>query len=332
MAEMPMPVRERARAIRAAIREEEERLRQRYRWLAYQDLLGLVCFVGSLAALILVAGFYLRARLAGWMAIPILAIILSVLHELEHDLIHDQYFRRRRWLQNVMFFVIWVLKQGFNPWVRRGLHLRHHRQSGLKTDIEERLIGLGVPFGFTRIFVALHPLGSLFLFDRIKRESPDFKPLRVFLLSLPTYGPFLLLTYVALLYAIPGLFGAPFSILPEWGWPLIRDLSILLLLPNTLRQFCLVLMSTYSHYYEDIPNEVYYQNQILRAWYFWPLQVFCCNFGSTHIIHHYVINQPFYLRQMVARAAHAVMAREGVRVNDLGTVARANRWSEASAE
>jgi fatty acid desaturase len=319
--------RERARAIRATIREEEVRLRQRYRWLQYQDLLGLVCFVGSLAAILMVAALYLRGRLSGWGTIPILALLLSILHELEHDLIHDQYFRRHRWVQNGMYFVIWFLKQGLNPWYRRDVHLKHHRHSGQQVDIEERLIGLGLPFGFMRIFVALHPLGSLFLFDRIKQESKDFQPLKLFFLSLPTYGPFLLLTYAALLYGIPGLLlGDPYLILPEWGWPVVRDLSILVLLPNTLRQFCLVLMSTYSHYYEDIPNEVYFQNQILRSWYFWPLQLFCFNFGATHIIHHYVINQPFYLRQMVARAAHAAMAAHGVRVNDLGTVARANRW------
>jgi fatty acid desaturase len=323
--------RERARAIRATIREEEQRLRQRYAWLQYQDLLGLVCFVCSIAAIVAVAALYLRGRLSGWGTIPVLALLLSVLHEIEHDLIHDQYFRRHRWVQNGMYSVIWFLKQGLNPWYRRDVHLKHHRFSGQPVDIEERLIGLGLPFGFMRVFVAMHPLGSLFLFEKISKEAKDFQPLRLFFLSLPTYGPFLLLTYAALLYGIPGLFGDPFLILPEWGWPIVRDLSILILLPNTLRQFCLVLMSTYSHYYEDIPNEVYYQNQILRGWYLWPFQLFCFNFGSTHIIHHYVINQPFYLRQMVARAAHAAMTQHGVRVNDLGTVTRANRWGEKAS-
>ena len=96
---------------------------------------------------------------------------------------------------------------------------------------------------------------------------------------------------------------------------------------------CLVMMSSYSHYYDDIPkHDVYYQNQILRGPLTWPLQVFCFNFGATHIIHHYVINQPFYLRQMVAEAAHAEFQRQDVRVNDLGTVTRSNRWHRQSAE
>ena len=61
-----------------------------------------------------------------------------------------------------------------------------------------------------------------------------------------------------------------------------------------------------------------------------PLQIFCFNFGSTHIIHHYVVNQPFYLRQMVARAAHQELERQGVRVNDLAVVSRSNRWGSAT--
>jgi fatty acid desaturase len=328
MAELSRDSRARARMIRAAIRQEEQRLRARFRWLAYQDFLGLLCFVAGVAVFAGIALLYLRGKLSGWLTVPLLAMPLSLLHELEHDLIHDQYFRRRRWFQNALYTVIWFLKLGLNPWYRRGIHLRHHRFSGQQVDIEERLIGLGVPFGFLRIFLAVHPFGSLFLFERIKRESPDFQPLKLFLLSLPTYGPLVALTYAGAAYAVQMLWlGQASLVFPEWLWGLAWSLCVLLLLPNTLRQFCLILMSSYSHYYEDIPNEVYYQNQILRAWYLWPFQVFCCNFGATHIIHHYVISQPFYLRQMVARAAHQELIRNGVRVDDVGIVGRANRWS-----
>jgi len=55
------------------------------------------------------------------------------------------------------------------------------------------------------------------------------------------------------------------------------------------------------------------------------LQAFCFNFGSTHGIHHFVVKEPFYIRQMTARVAHKVMAEMGVRFNDFGTFARANR-------
>ncbi|RZL06584.1 MAG: hypothetical protein EOP40_17435, partial [Rubrivivax sp.] len=58
----------------------------------------------------------------------------------------------------------------------------------------------------------------------------------------------------------------------------------------------------------------------------WPFQLFCCNFGSTHAIHHFVVKEPFYVRQLTAPVAHRVMREAGVRFNDLGTFARANRW------
>jgi hypothetical protein len=40
-----------------------------------------------------------------------------------------------------------------------------------------------------------------------------------------------------------------------------------------------------------------------------------------------VPNDPFYVRQLTAEAAHAVMAENGVRFNDLGTFRRANRYA-----
>jgi hypothetical protein len=208
--------------------------------------------------------------------------------------------------------------------------LKHHRESGQKTDIEERLIGIGLPLGWLRLFIALHPLGSVFLFPGIKRDAPEFRPTRLVLLSLPTYTIFavLWLGFPAYLWARSGWAGPddPLRALPDWGWPWVRDLTVLWFLPNVLRQACLILMSSYSHYYDDIPDgDVYYQNQILSSRLLWPLQAFCFNFGSTHVIHHYVVNQPFYLRQLVAGAAHAEMARQGVRQNDFGVVARDNR-------
>jgi hypothetical protein len=76
--------------------------------------------------------------------------------------------------------------------------------------------------------------------------------------------------------------------LPARLWPVVRDLNVLLTLPNTVRQACLMLMSNTSHYYGDIPpNDVFYQNQIVDHPIVWPFQLFCFNFGATHILHHY---------------------------------------------
>jgi hypothetical protein len=57
-----------------------------------------------------------------------------------------------------------------------------------------------------------------------------------------------------------------------------------------------------------------------------PFQLFCFNFGSTHAIHHFVVRDPFYIRQLTARTAHAALREVGVRFNDVGTFRRANRW------
>lgn len=323
----------RVRLIREAIRCKENRLRARHPWLAYQDLLGFGCFLGSLLAMSLVAWLYLRGTISWWLTIPLQALLLSILHELEHDLIHSLYFRGKAWARNAMFFVIWFAKLGLNPWYRRAIHLRHHRASGQKYDIEERLIGLGLPLGWLRFLVAVYPPASVALFDSIKRDSPDFNGNRLSFLSAPTYLPFIIITVLfAPCLLIQGGLADPSGPMLCWAppclWLWTSRLMVLWILPNTLRQACLIIMSTYCHYYEDIPDHnVFYQNQILRSLFLFPFQLFCFNFGATHIIHHYVVNQPFYLRQMVARAAYRELIRQGTRVNDFGVITRGNHWS-----
>jgi len=57
------------------------------------------------------------------------------------------------------------------------------------------------------------------------------------------------------------------------------------------------------------------------------MQLFCFNFGSTHAIHHFVVKEPFYMRQWTAAYAHQLMREMGVRFNDLGSFRRANSFS-----
>jgi len=114
-------------------------------------------------------------------------------------------------------------------------------------------------------------------------------------------------------------------------WTSMYNLFVLFILSNIIRQACLILISSYCHYFQDIPDgDVFYQNQILNHWSLWPLQAFCFNFGATHIIHHYVPNQPFYLRQMSADVVLKECIKQGVRVNDFGIIARANRFNSKS--
>ena len=102
---------------------------------------------------------------------------------------------------------------------------------------------------------------------------------------------------------------------------------VVLVGPNVLRTFCLHFVSSNMHYYGDVElGNVIQQTQVLNRWWLWPLQAFCFNFGSTHGIHHFVVKEPFYIRQLTAPVAHQVMREMGVRFNDFGTFARANRW------
>jgi hypothetical protein len=108
--------------------------------------------------------------------------------------------------------------------------------------------------------------------------------------------------------------------------------SVVWILPNVLRSFCLNFVSSSMHFYGDVQRgNVLQQTQVLDAWCFAPLQLFCFNFGSTHAIHHFVASEPFYVRQLTAKRAHKVLRENGVRFNDFGTFARANRYEEQSA-
>jgi len=108
----------------------------------------------------------------------------------------------------------------------------------------------------------------------------------------------------------------------------IDIITATVLAPNLLRSFSINLVSSNMHYYGDIEaGNVVQQTQFLMPWWLLPFQAFCFNFGGTHAIHHFVVGQPFYLRQIIAGKVRPLMQAEGVRYNDTNTFARANRWS-----
>ncbi|MBK7827088.1 fatty acid desaturase [Nannocystis sp.] len=320
----------RVRAIARAIRGEEQRLRAGHPWLAHQDAIGMACFLASVAAMAAIAWAYLSGALPWWAAILLMPAPISILHELEHDLIHELYFKGRRAVQGLMFLTIAWAKLNGSPWFRRGLHLYHHKRSGQRDDIEERLIGIGLRASWYRVLIAVHPIFSGRVVPSIQRANPEFRPDIGLRTALPQF-----IVFGAVLFAQPAL--ALLTLLaPELAAQVpaqihaaLNTLMVLLVAPNVLRQASLALISSYCHYYEDIPeHDIFYQNQILDHWALVPMQLLCWNFGATHIIHHFVPGQPFYLRQMVAHAAHAEMLRQGVRHNDLDIVRRNNRWGE----
>jgi hypothetical protein len=125
----------------------------------------------------------------------------------------------------------------------------------------------------------------------------------------------------------------PVHYFPLALWPYVRDTVVILILPNLMRQICLNIVASYCHYYGDIPkHNVYYQNQVLNHWILYPLHLFSFNFGATHIIHHFVTNQPFYLRQWLAPKATEELIKHGIRNNDFGVVTRNNRYFDNEEE
>jgi fatty acid desaturase len=323
---MPQDSKIRVREIKRVILEEEAKARRQYPILNYQDAIGLAFFLGSLTGVGVSAYAYMTGALAWYLTIPSVALFVGVLHELEHDLIHNQYFKGQKWMQSIMFGAIWLAKFHANPWWRRDIHHWHHRVSGQPNDIEERILGLGMSLGLARLGVCLHPQGFMREVKQMKKDAGDAFDVRY--MNKCNIAPAGLVH--SLIKAFPIMLALRMMGVFEFGliFPAVRDFMVILVYPLILRQTCLVAMSTGCHYYGDIPeHNVYFQNQILNHWLLTPFQIFCWGFGGTHIIHHYVPNQPFYLRSVIATPVWEEMKKQGVRNNDWGVILRANRWN-----
>ncbi|TJY59284.1 fatty acid desaturase [Sinimarinibacterium sp. CAU 1509] len=322
--------------IKAVVTAAGVQLRQRHPWLLHQDAIGMGILLISLAGMIGTAALYAQGLIAWWLCIPLVAVFASFTHELEHDLIHWMYFRKQPFWHHTMMTLVWLARPStINPWIRRRLHFRHHKHSGTEHDIEEQGITNGQRWGLRRLLM-LADASAAILFRLPQAHS--WKR-RAFLLlgGLAAYFPLgwlhwgLWYTFLGVhgANAIAALNGSPIA----WSagllqaLPLIDLLVVVWIAPNVLRSFCLHFVSSNMHYYGDIEDgNVIQQTQVLNPWWLWPAQLFCFNFGSTHAIHHFVVKEPFYIRQWTAPAAHRVMREMGVRFNDVASFARANRW------
>jgi fatty acid desaturase len=315
------------KSIQKSIKDEEVRIKGRYPILQYQTQIGFGLWLGSILWTLGNAYAYSSGWYPGWVAFPLSAFPLSILHEIEHDLIHKQYFPANRFFQDIMLFFIWILKcnQELSPFVRRDLHLHHHKRSGQMDDIEERLIGLGIRNNFLRLMTAIAPcLGIIYIhaprwgieattsWRLIRLQKDILRELAKFVLDL-------------ILITLPLSLGYLAWTGNDWA----RVLWVVWAGPNAFRHACLALMSSYSHYYlageEGSEDDIFIQNQILNHWALLPLQFFCFNFGAEHILHHYVVHQPFYIRHLCRYKAWKVMEENGVRINDFAILWRANR-------
>ncbi|RLZ08802.1 fatty acid desaturase [Acinetobacter sp. 2JN-4] len=327
---------EKTEYIKKVVNAEGVALRKKYSILKHQNAIGALILAFSLAGMGVTAYFYIVHQLSVWWTIPLIAFFASLTHELEHDLIHWMYFRKKPWAHHLMMGLVWLARPStINPWARRELHFNHHKMSGTEHDIEERALGNGDVWGIRRFF-ATGDNGLAVLFRVISANNWTVRKM-ILKRSFKAYFPLGIihwsLWYVFLGYHAVNLVAmlADTSIL--WSattlqvMHVVNILTVVWIAPNVLRTFCLHFVTSNMHYYGDVElGNVIQQTQVLKPWWMMPFQLFCFNFGSTHAIHHFVVKEPFYLRQMTAPVAHKVMRDMGVRFNDLGTFKRANRW------
>jgi fatty acid desaturase len=340
MSHSPSSDAERIDIIRREVRAAGDAARARYPLLANQNLIGMSVFLFAIGGIIASGLAYWHGYLSAWVSIPLVAFLTSLLHELEHDLIHWQYFKNNKLIHHLMMAGVWIFRPGtINPWIRRYLHFLHHKKSGSEADIEERGIGNGRSFG---------PLRWLIMFDtftgnltRALLEAPKGKKLyhvaRVLAGNFPLPWITAAIWYSVLGYHAINLLAPYTGLVPVWSaetiarFELLDKWVVMIIAPFYLRSFSINFISSNMHYYGNV-DSVLKQTQVLTHPLFWPLQLFCFNFGSTHGIHHFVVGEPFYIRQLTARAAHKVMREQGVPFNDLSTFLRRNRFPDAQPQ
>jgi len=331
---------QRSERIKQRVTAEGQQLRQRYPLLQHQDAIGVAILAVSLLGMVGTALLYAQGLLSVWLVIPLVAFFASFTHELEHDLIHLMYFRKRPVAHNLMMALVWLARPStINPWIRRGLHFNHHKHSGTEHDLEERAITNGEQWGLKRLIMTGDNVLAVLL--RVHRAPTWALRQRMVLRTMAGYFPLGWLNWGLwhsfLAYhaanAVAGLMGTSiaWSASTLEAMALVNFLTVVWIAPNVLRTFCLHFVSSNMHYYGDVEaDNVIQQTQVLNPWWLVPAHLFCCNFGSTHAIHHFVVKEPFYIRQLTARVAHQAMREAGVRFNDVGTFGRANRWAVGS--
>ncbi|MDT0595515.1 fatty acid desaturase [Glaciecola petra] len=314
-----------------AIKSEEALLRKKYPILAHQNTLGMVIMMVALAGMISTGVLYYLAIIPAWVCIIVAAVFASISHELEHDLIHKQYFSKKPLIHNFMMLTVWLMRPNtINPWYRRKIHLHHHAVSGTEQDLEERLVGNGIKNPLKRMLVIMDGLIGLIVFrKRYNKEIKGFSFGRVFHAAFPISTAYFVILYCVIVYHVTALFLPVASYMPAWGLAtmnVFEFMMVVLIIPNIVRSTSLNFITSSMHYYGGV-NNVFQQTHVLTSRWFLPFQLFCFNFGKTHTIHHFVPNQPFYLRQFISAKINEVMRKQGVRFNDFKSIKNANLYT-----
>ena len=142
--------------IRKEVQIASKELRAKYTFLRHQNGIGFFIFSCSIAMIILTTILYLQGIISAWIVLFSVAFWTSLLHELEHDLIHFMYFKKNKWIQNFMLLGVWIFRpMTINPWLRREIHFHHHRVSGTRTDVEERGLTNGEKWNLFSVFCVI---------------------------------------------------------------------------------------------------------------------------------------------------------------------------------
>ena len=320
--------------IQHAIRNKDAELKQQYSIFKHQDALGLFFCLFALTGMIATGAAYIADMIPAWVAIIVSCFFASISHEIEHDLIHRLYFKKNKFMHNMMMFLVWMMRPNtVNPWYRRSIHFNHHKVSGSEDDIEERVLGNGMRFGLKRLVISLDGFLSILLryFELKDMKNYNFfkfvfkgSPMAfIFVTGLYSFAGFHAYDFVATQYGL-------FTAYPEWFVSIINVLNIVAvvwLLPNFLRALCLHNVTAIMHYYGDV-DSILKQCQVMNHWILLPVHMLCMNFGATHSLHHFVVSQPFYLRQLTAKSVYPTMKENGVRFNDFGSLLRGNRFAK----
>lgn len=148
-----------ANRVREVILKAGAELRQRWPILQYQDLIGTTILLVALLSMSITSLTYYYNLIPAMGCIVLNAFFASLTHEIEHDTIHQLYFKSSPLISNVILTLVWIARpNALNPWFRRKLHLHHHKFSGSEGDIEERLISLGQEWGLGRILIIIDQL------------------------------------------------------------------------------------------------------------------------------------------------------------------------------
>lgn len=344
----------RSQRIRQGILEAGNALRARHPWLEkHQNTIGMSIFWLSIAGILGTAFAYYAEVLAWYVAIPVAAFFMSLLHELEHDLIHMMYFRKNKFWNDFMLAGVWLFRPStISPWVRRRLHIHHHKVSGTETDLEERGITNGEKWGLKRLLMTGDNMLAIYL-----RPFATYKMTRAFVREVSKtkeeahsiarenvlgYFPLGVINYALwhgfIVYHVTlitlGLFGIHPSIpsVLQSVMGVVNFYAVVIAAPNALRTFCLHFVSSNMHYYGDVEKgNIVQQCQIWTSPWLIPLHLFCFNFAGTHAFHHFVVRDAFYIRQWLAPGLYPLMRENGIRFNDFATFKRANRMQAQSA-